>query len=48
MLADALDISNELKTVLSEEYANEDKLSDDEVYQKICEYHCQQLVRLKM
>ncbi|KAL9132054.1 MAG: hypothetical protein Q9217_000182 [Psora testacea] len=35
------DISSELKTALTEEYANESEPSDGEIYRKIREYHLQ-------
>ena len=39
LLNESLDISNELKTTLTEEYASEGQLFDGEVYRKIREYH---------
>lgn len=38
-LTQPLDISSELKTALTEEYANEGQPSDGETYRKIREYH---------
>ncbi len=42
------DISHELRTVLTEEYANEDKLSDGQIYRKIRNYQFQKQFSLKM
>ena len=41
ILTGPIDISSELKTTLTEEYANEGQPSDGEVYRKIREYHFQ-------
>lgn len=43
-----LDISSKLRTLLTEEYANEAKPSDGEAYQKIREYHFQEQFNLEM
>jgi hypothetical protein len=48
LLTENLNISSELRTLLTEEYANEAKSSDGEVYQKIHEYHFQEQFNLEM
>ena len=44
----SVDISSELKTVLSEEYANEGKSSDGEIYEKIRKYQRENQTRLEI